>query len=236
MTKPWVINELAYAGPEHLDPDFVAGYDRKQGAPDPAEDLAVLDELGLDESATVVDLAAGTGQFTLAAAQRFRRVVAVDVSPAMQSFLRDRAAQSGLANIEFVRAGFLSYEHTGQPADVVHTRNALHQLPDLFKAIALDRIARILRPHGVLRLRDLVFDFQPAEADDVFGRWFDGAAKDPALGYTREDYAEHLRTEYSTFRWLLEPMLDAAGFEIVEADYPGSLYGAYTCVKRGRAG
>ncbi|WP_211265484.1 hypothetical protein [Actinacidiphila oryziradicis] len=58
----------------------------------------------------------------------------------------------------------------------------------------------------------------------------------PALGYTREDYAEHLRTEYSTFRWLLEPMLDAAGFEIVEADYTGSLYGAYTCVKRGQAG
>ncbi|MCW2875186.1 MAG: hypothetical protein JWL99_6506, partial [Streptomyces oryziradicis] len=26
------------------------------------------------------------------------------------------------------------------------------------------------------------------------------------------------------------------GFEIVEADYTGSLYGAYTCVKRGQAG
>jgi ubiquinone/menaquinone biosynthesis C-methylase UbiE len=232
MTKPWVINELDYAGPEHLDPDFIAGYDRKQGYPDPAEDLAVLDELGLDDLATIVDLAAGTGQFTLAAARRFRRVVAVDVSPAMQGFLHDRVADAGLGNVELVRAGFLSYEHTGPPADAVHTRNALHQLPDFWKAVALDRIAGILRPHGVLRLRDLVFDFRPADADEVIGRWLDGAAKDPALGYTREDYAEHLRTEYSTFRWLLEPMLDAAGFEIVEARYTGSLYGAYTCVKR----
>jgi len=233
MTKPWVINELDYAGPEHLDPDFIAGYDRKQGYPDPAEDLAVLDELGLDDSATIVDLAAGTGQFALAAARRFQRVVAVDVSPAMQGFLRDRVFEAGLGNVELVRAGFLSYEHTGPPADAIHTRNALHQLPDFWKAVALDRIAGILRPHGVLRLRDLVFDFRPAGADEVIGRWLDGASKDPALGYTREDYAEHLRTEYSTFRWLLEPMLEAAGFEIVEAEYTGSLYGAYTCVKRG---
>jgi hypothetical protein len=31
-----MIDELAYAGPEHLDPAFVAGYDRKQGYPDPS--------------------------------------------------------------------------------------------------------------------------------------------------------------------------------------------------------
>jgi hypothetical protein len=49
---------------------------------------------------------------------------------------------------------------------------------------------------------------------------------------TREDYAEHIRTEFSTFRWLLEPMLAAAGFEILTVEFDGHLYGAYTCVKR----
>jgi SAM-dependent methyltransferase len=131
-----------------------------------------------------------------------------------------------------VRAGFLSYEHTGDPADAVCSRNALHQLPDFWKALALERVARILRPGGVLRLRDLVYDFRPEEADEVIERWFDGAATDPARGYTREDFAEHLRTEYSTFRWLLEPMLEATGFEIVRADFQARIYGAYTCVKR----
>jgi hypothetical protein len=38
-----------------------------------------------------------------------------------------------------------------------------------------------------------------------------------------------LRTD--TFRWLLEPMLAAVGFEIVTADFDARLYGAYTCVK-----
>jgi uncharacterized membrane protein len=39
MTKVWMLDELAHGGPEHLDPAFVAGYERKQGYPDPAEDL-----------------------------------------------------------------------------------------------------------------------------------------------------------------------------------------------------
>ena len=46
MTDLWMIDELAHAGAEHLDPAFVAGYDRKQGYPDPAEDLAAFEEHG----------------------------------------------------------------------------------------------------------------------------------------------------------------------------------------------
>jgi SAM-dependent methyltransferase len=226
-----MLDELAHAGPEHLDPAFVAGFDRKQGYPDPAEDLAVLREHGIGHAATVVDLGTGTGRFALAAAPLVRRVVAVDVSPAMLAVLRQRVTEARLGNVECVRAGFLSYEHMGAPADAVYTRNALHQLPDFWKALALERIANLLRPGGVLRLRDLIFDFQPGEAEVVLDGWLDDAVEDPARGYTREDFAEHLRTEFSTFRWLLEPMLAAAGFTVVAADFDGSIYGAYTCVK-----
>jgi ubiquinone/menaquinone biosynthesis C-methylase UbiE len=226
-----MLDELAHAGPEHLDPAFVAGFDRKQGYPDPAEDLTVLHEHGIGPGATVVDLGTGTGRFALAAAPLVDRVVAVDVSPAMLAVLRESAAMAGLRNVECVRAGFLSYDHTGAPADAVYTRNALHQLPDFWKALALERIASLLRPGGLLRLRDLIFDFKPAEAGAILDDWLDNAVKDPSRGYTREDFAEHLRTEFSTFRWLLEPMLAAAGFTIVTADFEGSIYGAYTCIR-----
>ena len=231
MTRAWMLDELAHAGPEHLDPAFVAGFDRKQGYPDPAEDLAVLREHGIGQAATVVDLGTGTGRFALAAAPLVRRVVAVDVSPAMLAVLRQRVTEARLGNVECVRAGFLSYEHAGAPADAVYTRNALHQLPDFWKALALERIANLLRPGGVLRLRDLIFDFQPGEAEAVLDGWLDDAVADPARGYTRANFAEHLRTEFSTFRWLLEPMLAAAGFTVVTADFDGSIYGAYTCVR-----
>jgi SAM-dependent methyltransferase len=232
VTEPWVIDELAHAGPEHLDPSFVAGYDRKQGYPDPAEDLAIFEAHGLGRTSAVLDLGAGSGQFVLAAARRFGHVTAVDVSPAMNALLRERAAAAGLTNLDCVRAGFLSYDHPGPPADGVYTRNALHQLPDFWKAVALDRISRAMRPGGVLRLHDLIYDFSPAEAREVFQGWFDHAASDPADGYTGADYAEHIRTEFSTFRWLLEPILAATGFEIVTAEFAGRLYGAYTCIRR----
>ena len=160
--KTWMLDELAHAGPEHLDPGFVAGFDRKQGYPDFSADVSVLAAHGAGQEATVVDLGTGTGRFALAAAPHVRRVVAVDVSPAMLTVARGRAAAAGLSNIECVQAGFLSYQHTGRPADAVFTRNALHQLPDFWKALALHRIAAMLRPGGVLRLHDLIFDFQPA--------------------------------------------------------------------------
>jgi SAM-dependent methyltransferase len=227
MPPAWMIDELSHAGPEHLDPAFVAGFDRKQGRPDPGPDLDVFRALGLGEDSTVVEFGAGTGQFALPAAAVFGRVVAVDVSPAMVAHLRFRDP-----DLDVVRAGFLGYEHTGAPADGVYTRHALHQLPDFWKALALHRIAGILRPGGVLRIRDLIYDFGPGDAPAVFGEWFAGAASDPATGYTAGDYAEHIRTEHSTFRWLFEPMLAAAGFEIVDVAYQGKLYGAYTCVKR----
>jgi hypothetical protein len=61
MNAPWMIDELAHAGPEHLDPAFVAGYDVKQGHPDPAEDLAALLAHGLDRTSTIVIWVQGRG-------------------------------------------------------------------------------------------------------------------------------------------------------------------------------
>jgi ubiquinone/menaquinone biosynthesis C-methylase UbiE len=227
-----MLDEHAHAGAEHLDPDFVAGFDAKQGHPDPSDDLDAFSNHGLGDTATIVDLGAGSGQFSLRAAKRFGRVIAVDVSGAMLTLLRQRAQELGVNNLTCVEAGFLSYAHEGNEADGVYTRHALHQLPDFWKARALTRIASMLPPGGILRLRDLIYDFAPNEAEEVFARWFDRAAVDGSVGYTARDYEEHIRTEHSTFRWLFEPILQASGFEIVTCKFEDRLYGAYTCLKR----
>lgn len=144
----------------------------------------------------------------------------------------DERAGAGLCGIEPVRAGFPGCEHSGRPADAVFPRHALHRLPVFRKAVALDRIAGMLRPRGVLRLRDLVHDFRRSEAGPVPERWMDGAAGDPALGCTGADLAEQVRTGSSTFRRLLEPMITAAGFRIADVRFEGAVYGTYTCVRR----
>ncbi|HEV7629026.1 MAG TPA: class I SAM-dependent methyltransferase [Streptomyces sp.] len=232
MELDWTPDELAHAGPEHLDAAFIAGFDRKQGHPDAGEDISLLLAHGLSEDSVVVDFGAGTGQFAVPAARHFGRVVAAEISPAMRDVLRERAATQGLASLECARGGFLSYEHAGAPADAVFTRHALHQLPDFWKVLALRRIASMLRPGGILRLHDLVYDFAPEETETVLEGWLAGAAKDPAVAYTRADLAEHIRTEHSTFRWLFEPMLTTAGFEITDAVFRDSVYASYTCVRR----
>lgn len=230
--RSWFIDELEHAGDEHVDTRYVQGYDRKARF-DPTADLAILRDLGLGPTRTLVDLGAGTGELSLAAAQICLRVVAVDVSAAMLDVVRAKALQRGATSLEVVRAGFLSYEHAGEQADFVYTRNALHHLPDFWKGIALWRIAKLLRPGGSLMLRDLIFSFEPEESDRVVEAWIKAAPDRPESGWTRSELETHLRDEHSTFTWLLEPMLERAGFEIHSATYDDSkVFAAYTCTRR----
>ncbi|MDQ1533190.1 MAG: hypothetical protein QOF28_951 [Actinomycetota bacterium] len=229
--KSWWLDESAHAGPEHLDPAYVAGYERKAGF-DPTEDLEALQRFGLGRDSTIIDFGAGTGTFALAVAPLCARVIAVDVSPAMTAALRDRVDSVGIANVTVVDGGFLSYDHHGEPVEYVYTRNALHQVPDFWKAIALARMAACLRPGGTLRLRDLVFDFPAAEAEEHIESWLAGAVSDSAVGWTAAELAEHVRGEFSTYSWLLDVMLDHSGFEILERGFRRSAYGAYTCRRR----
>ena len=228
MERPrWFPDELDLAGQEHLDPAYAAGFERKSGGW-AEDDVRLLLELGLDADSTLVDLGAGPGTLALLAVPHARRVVAVEPSPAMLSILRDRAAASG--GLEVVNAGFLTYEHTGSPADVVYSRNALHHLPDFWKTVALARIRAIIRPGGIFWLRDVVYAFEPAETESSLEAWFAGAAADPAEGFTRADLEEHVREEHSTFSWLLEPMLERTGFEIVDKEPSSSrTFASYVC-------
>ena len=219
----WWLDEIAYAGEWHLDPDYVAEYEEKSPT-DWSEDVETLLSLSVGATSTVVDLGAGTGAFARAIAPHVARVVGVDVSEPMVAAMRARG-------VEAVLAGFLTYQHEGQAPDAVFTRNALHHLPDFWKVIALERVARLLRPGGVLLLRDLIFSFEPEEADAAINRWLDAAPKDPATGWTAAQLAEHVREEYSTFTWLLEPMLHRVGFEIRDRELdPTRTYARYTCI------
>jgi SAM-dependent methyltransferase len=219
----WWLDEVAYAGEWHLDPDYVAEYEEKSPT-DWSEDVETLLSLGVGATSTVVDLGAGTGAFARAIAPHAARVVGVDVSEPMVAAMRARG-------VEAVRAGFLTYQHQGQAPDAVFTRNALHHLPDFWKVIALERVARLLQPGGVLLLRDLIFSFEPQEADAAITRWLDAAPEDPATGWTATQLAEHVREEYSTFTWLLEPMLDRVGFEIRDRELDATrAYARYTCI------
>jgi SAM-dependent methyltransferase len=221
-----LFDELAHAGPEHLDPVHVAAYDDKS-AFDAADEVELLRRHGLREGATLVDLGAGTGTLALAAAGACARVVAVDVSPAMVAAMREKVARARVTNVDCVQAGMLTYEHRGPPADVVYSRNVLHHLPDFWKLVALERVASLLRPGGTFRLRDIVFSFDAGDAESHLRNWFENSGN-----WRREELEAHLRDEHSTFTWLLEAMLERARFEIRDADYDDRrVFARYVCVR-----
>jgi len=225
----WMIDEAARAGPEHLDPAYVAGFDRKSSF-DVASEIDLLRSHGLRADSCLVDVGAGTGEFAVAAARICERVVAVDVSPAMLGAMRRRVADAHAANVEVVEAGFLTYHHVGRPADFVFSKNALHHLPDFWKVLALGRIARILRSGGVLRLRDLVYSFEPRNYEPAIEGWLRSAPDDAAEGWTRAELETHIKEEHSTFAWLLELMLNRTGFQIHDVELSDTqVFAAYTC-------
>jgi SAM-dependent methyltransferase len=224
----WQPDERASAGREHLDAGYVAGYDVKTAA-DWGRELELLRAHGLGRETTFVDIGAGTGLLAVAAARDCRRVVAVDPSPAMLAFARRRAEAADVENIDFVEGGFLTYEHEGPPPELVHSRNALHHLSDFWKGIALARLHDLVASDGIFVLRDLVFSFEPQEADERIEEWLGGAAASPERGWTRVELEEHLRLEASTYSWLLEELLRHAGFTVVEATHDRGVYSTYVC-------
>ncbi|GAA4421856.1 class I SAM-dependent methyltransferase [Georgenia halophila] len=216
--RGWQIDELASIGRENLDPEHVARYDDKEDA-GAFQEIALLRSLGHGGDSVVVDIGAGTGQFALAAAEVFGRVVAVDPSPVMLARLRDSVRRRGSA-LEVVEAGFLTYDHGGQAPDVAYSRLALHHLPDFWKSVALRRVRELLHPGALFRLSDVVFSFDVGEAEERVEAWCEGVGADDSE-WTRQDAEEHVRDEHSTYSWLLEPMIERAGFQIRDASYSG---------------
>lgn len=230
--ESWILPELEYAGRENRDPQHAARYDQKMDAA-AAEEIEFLGNLGINQTSTVLEFGTGTGQFALAAASRVRQVVAVDVSPVMLARLEAKLACAGAENVKCTVAGFLTYSHEGPPADLVYSRYALHHLGDFWKALALGRIAGFLRPGGILRLWDVMYSFGLGEAPERIEQWVvTNTSANQEEGWTREELEEHIRDESSTFTWLLEPMIERAGFSIEVAEYSDDQMSAkYVCRK-----
>lgn len=223
-------DEFKHLGVDFDSPDEVAQFDRKQGT-SVERDNALLDRLGVGAQHVLVDLGCGTGHFACQAALRCAQVHAVDISPAMLDAGRKRSGDLGARNISFHHAGFLTYEHEGRLADFVTTKSALHHLPDFWKVATMHRMHRMLQPDGILYLWDAIFSFPSAQYADGCQRWIDAFGADAPGGFSKAEFATHIREEFSTYDWLMEPIMQKCGFEIVEKNVPRETTVEYICRK-----
>lgn len=121
--------------PDHMQHRFDDPERYAKSFDDPARDTwqmptRVIDVLKLSPNASVADIGAGTGYFSvrLAKAVPHGTVYAVDVEPAMLAHIRQRAAGDGLTNIVPVQATAAA-PNLAKPVDMVLIVDTYHHLP-----------------------------------------------------------------------------------------------------------
>ncbi|KAB2346932.1 class I SAM-dependent methyltransferase [Actinomadura rudentiformis] len=126
----------------------------------------MLDAAEIGQGSRVLDIAAGAGGQTLAAARRVGptgRVLATDIAPAILAYAAQAAADAGLSNVDTVEADgedLAAVAETGYDAAI--SRVGLIYFPD--QQAALAAIRRVLRPGG--RISAVVYS--TADANPFF--------------------------------------------------------------------
>lgn len=87
---------------------------------------------------------------------------------------------------------------------------AMDLLEWLARLSVCGKSAGMLRPGGKLYLRDVAFSFRPAEYERAISAWIEHMPR--VTGFSREEFETQLREEHSTFKWVLDGMLERAGF------------------------
>lgn len=228
----WQYNESKHAGVDYSDEAVVLDYDNQhtQFRDYGKEALRIIENLGLKKDDVIIDMGCGSGGLSVHFAKHCRKVYAVDISPKIVELCGKKAKELNLENIETVCTGFLNYEHKGEPPDAVVSTAALHHLPDFWKQIALRRMYRMLKPSGRLFLSDIVFYFPVDEYRNSIDRWLYGIEKIGGSSL-KDESVIHVKEEFSTWGWVMEFMLEIAGFKIDIKDSIMPNMQVYVCSK-----
>ena len=137
----------------------------------------------------VLDCAAGTGTFSLAAAKRAGSVLCTDRSEAMLDRARKKAAKLGLNNISFAVRDITALPDPDGAFDAVIAANVLHLLPR--PELAVRELWRVAAPGGRLILPT----FLQGKVGAAYGaliKIYQGVGFHYEHAFTRETYREFL--------------------------------------------
>lgn len=191
-------------------PDYAAIKTRQQGVW-AAGDYAVVgttlqivgeelcEALDIRSGQKVLDVAAGNGNVSLAAARRWCEVTSTDYVPALLERGRARAAAEGLS-IEFREADAEALPFADASFDVVVSTFGVMFTPDQERAAA--EMLRVCRPGGKIGLANWTPDGFIGQLFKVIGKHVPPPAgvKPPALWGTRARLAELFDAEASSIK------------------------------------
>src|SRR3989475_3163039 len=140
---------------------------------------AVLNAAHGSPSDIVLDVGAGTGFLTEAAAKIAAKVIAVDLSRGMSE---EAIAKMGKGNVEFRIGNVESMPLQDSSVDAVISNMVLHHCPH--PEIAISEISRVLKPGGRIGISDL---------QEHSHEWLRKEHADLWLGFRMEDIAVMLK-------------------------------------------
>lgn len=139
--------------------------------------------------ARVLDCAAGTGEFSLAATKRAGSVLCTDQSEAMLARARKKVRKRGLSNVSFARRDITALPDPDGSFDAVIAANVLHLLPDPEPAVR--ELWRVVAPGGRLILPT----YLQGKAGTAYGamiKIYQGVGFHYEHAFTSETYREFL--------------------------------------------
>ncbi len=145
----------------------------------------------------ILEIGCGTGEFSRLLAERAEKVLAIDLSPQMIRFAKERSKLC--PNIDFIEGDVMTYELPDNQFDCIATLTTLHHLP---MTGILKKIKTALKPGGVFicldlyqrsNLTDLLFDTTAYPASLFLRLVNTGKLKQSKE--VREAYARHGKTD-----------------------------------------
>lgn len=232
MRYNWLYDETKHCGVDFSDPELVAIYDSNhQKFRDYEKGAAYIAQaLNLNNEQSVIDMGAGTGAFALYAAKYCKQIYAVDISKVMLDYAKQKAEKMGVKNVIFCHGGFLTYEHKDEPVDAFISVAVLHHLPDFWKLIGLKRAFNMIKTGGKFYLFDVTFPSEIDNYENIFDGWVESQEKQINKDFGREVEIT-IRDEYVTFDWIMEGLLERAGFKIDNISVVSGFGSIYICKK-----
>ena len=212
----WLYDEFQYVGVDYAAIETARKFDaRHKHFRDFAKECEKFRaRVGLRSTDVALDLGCGSGAPTLEIAKFCKTVYACDPSPAMLNVFEEKLAASNVSNVLLQNAGFLTFSPPPEPIDVAIASIALHHLPNFWKAVALKRVADVLKPGGALYVVDVVFEFPVEEwRDGVEILLRDMGAATSVDGVGAEAF-KHVSAEFSDFDWAFEEAAARAGLTL----------------------
>lgn len=140
------------------------------------------------EGAAVLDCAAGTGELTIAAAEKAESVLCSDLSLPMLERAKKKCRKAGLKNVRFAERDITELDDSDETYNIVIAGNVLHLLDDPHAAVK--EMLRVTKKGGKLILP--TFLINENRTAKVLINAYKLIGFDPSTNYSENEYRKML--------------------------------------------